>query len=229
VMLTGPTTSAVVTRSEIAFVFLLSYLVLRQPVRALGWLGTVMLLAGALWTAGLGSAELTCSTLGIAALVGSALGVALNALIIKAYFSRLPNELVILASGTVQVMLFSLVVPATGGLPEAHEALRQPPLLGLVGLGSVFIFGQLFFYYYAMKRAPMWAVRILALTGVPAATLLDHYMLQARVTSAQLEGLVAALVGAALVILSGRQDAESGDTVVAVRPAASKEAGSDGR
>ncbi len=229
VHISGATTSAVVTRSEVVFIFLLSYFVLREPVSALGWFGALVLVMGALRTAGLGSAELTVNFIGIAALVGSALGVALNAVIIKLHFGRSPNELVILASATVQTIVFSGIVPGTGKLHEVSAALGNPALLGLVALGSVIIAAQLFAYYYAMKRAPMWAVRILALTGVPVATLLDRFALHSRVTSAQLEGLVAVLLGAVLVILSGRESADSADTGAQVITAAAEEGDGDDR
>jgi len=229
VHVSGATTSAVVTRSEVVFIFLLSYFVLREPVGVLGWLGALVLVVGALRTAGLGSAELTVNFIGIAALVGSALGVALNAVIIKLHFSKCPNELVILASATVQTIVFSVIVPGTGKLHEVSAALGDTGLLGLAALGSVIIAAQLFAYYYAMKRAPMWAVRILALTGVPVATLLDRFALHSRVTSAQLEGLVAVLLGAVLVILSGRERANSGNTETRVTTAAGGKGDGDGR
>jgi drug/metabolite transporter (DMT)-like permease len=209
--ITGATTAAVVARSEVAFVFLVSYLVLRQRVNLWGWAGTALLMLGALRVAGVGSQTLTFSAVGLSALLIASAGIAVNALIIKLNFGRVPNELVILASATVQTLIFSVVAPASGELPGVAQVLAHPRLLGLVALGSVIIPANLFTYYYAMKRAPMWAVRMLALTGPPVAALADHFILHAPVTAAHLQGLAAVLIGAPLVILSARESANRND------------------
>lgn len=200
--MTGATTAAVVTRSDVAFVFVLSYLVLRQRVNAWGWAGTVLLLLGALRVAGVGLGPLSFDGAGLTVLLASAAGVAVNALIITLHFNRIPNELVILASATVQAILFAVIVPAGGGMGGVAQVFAEPRVLGLIALGSAMIAANLFTYYYAMKRAPMWAVRMLALTGAPVAALADHFVLHAPVTAAHLQGLAAVLIGAPLVILS---------------------------
>jgi drug/metabolite transporter (DMT)-like permease len=215
--ITGATTAAVVARSEVAFVFVLSYLVLHQPVSFWGWAGSALLLLGALRVGGVGSEALAFSALGFTAVLISAVGIAFNALIIKLHFGRIPNELAILASATVQTVIFSVLVPATGGLHGVRQVLAEPRVLGLVALGSVIIPMNLFAYYYAMKRAPMWSVRILALTGPPVSALADYFILRAPVTAAHLQGLAAVLVGAPLVILSA---GAAGNKAAASEPAA---------
>ena len=137
--------------------------------------------------------------------MGSAVGVAANALIIKMQFRRVANELVILFSATVQTIIYSLVVPVFAGLDGVRAALARPDIVVLVALGAVAIFGNLFLYYYAMKRAPMWAVRILVLTGPPVAMIADHFLLNSPITAAGVQGLVAVLIGATMVIMSERR------------------------
>jgi drug/metabolite transporter (DMT)-like permease len=89
-------------------------------------------------------------------------------------------------------------------LPEIR-ALRQAPLVaGLVLLGSVVWGTRLVVYYFALKRAPMWAVRMLTLSGLPVATLADLLVLRAPVTGGHIAGLAAAMGGAVLVILAER-------------------------
>lgn len=204
VAICGATTAAIVSRVETAFVFLLTYLVLRQPVGRLGWLGSLLLLVGALRTAGLGTATVCTNAGGIIALTSAALFIALNAVIIKTQFARVPNELVILASASVQTAVYSLVVPTFVGLEGVRATFAQPRLLGLVALTAAVIAANLFAYYYAMKRVPMWAARMLALLAPPVAVLADYLVLGTPLTVSGVQGLVLVLAGAALVIISGR-------------------------
>jgi drug/metabolite transporter (DMT)-like permease len=201
---TSSTTAAVVERSEVVFVFIFSYLLLKKPVRPIGWLGTLLVLYGTIRVAMIGSAELNFNPLGVAALAVVGLTIAINALLIKTKFTGIPNELIILGSMAVQLVVFSVAVPSAGMLPEVR-ALREAPLVaGLVVAGSVVWGVRLVVYYYALKRAPMWAVRMLTLTGLPVATLADLLVLRAPVTAGHVVGLVAAMGGAALVILAER-------------------------
>ena len=202
--LCGATTAAVVNRIEIALVFVLTYLVLHQRVRPWGWVGAAVLVAGTLRVAGVGSGGLAYNLIGLAALVVSAAGIATNALIITTHFHRVANERVILFSATIQVIVFSILVPAIAGAEGIQAALGNPYVLKLAGLGTLGIASNLFAYYYAMKRAPMWMVRILALVGPPTAMVADHFILGSPITAAGVQGLVAVLAGATVVILSGR-------------------------
>ena len=202
----GATTAAIVSRVETAFVFILSYLVLRQAVGRLGWFGSALLVAGALRTAGVGSGQVYVDLPGIGALVLAALCIALNAVIIKTQFGRVPNEMVILASATVQTTVFSIAVPLFVGLDGVRAALADPRLLGLVALATLVIAANLFSYYYAMKRVPMWAARMLALLAPPVAVIADYFVLGTPVTATAIQGLALVLAGAALVIVSGRAD-----------------------
>ncbi|MGI5819305.1 MAG: DMT family transporter [Armatimonadota bacterium] len=203
--LCGATTAAIVSRIETGFVFMLSYLALRQPVSGLGWFGTAVLLAGALRTIGVGSAELVFPIAGVIALVGAAMFIALNATIIKTQFNRVPNEMAILASATVQTVIFTIVVPTFVGLEGARFVLANPHYLGLVALASLGIAGNLFLYYYAMKRAPMWAVRVLALIALPTAVAGDYLILGQPITMNAVQGMALVIVGALIVIQSGRR------------------------
>lgn len=202
----GATTASVVMTVELLLVFVLTYAVLRQRVAAWGWVGAVLLVAGVLRVAGVGSAQMHLLTTGIVALVVAAVCLAGNALIIKTQFQRVPNTLVILFSATTQTLVFAVVVSSLVGLDGVREVFRRPQLLLLVALGGLSIFTSLFLYYYAMKRVPMWAVRILALTGPPTAMLGDHFLLGSPITAPAVQGLAAVLVGATLVIISGQED-----------------------
>ncbi|MFP4249512.1 MAG: DMT family transporter [Armatimonadota bacterium] len=203
--LCGATTAAIVSRVETGFVFMLSYLVLRQAVSGLGWFGTAVLLLGVLRTIGVGSAEMIFPIGGVVALVGAALLIAFNAAIIKTQFNRVPNEMAVLASATVQTVIFSVVVPVFIGLEGVRFVLANPQYLGLIALASVSIAGNLFLYYYAMKRAPMWAVRVLALISLPSAVVADYLILGEPITMNAVQGMVLVIIGALIIIQSGRR------------------------
>ncbi len=199
---TTSTTAAVVEETEIVFVFLLTYVIMRGRVRALGWLGTALVLYGTVRVALMGAQALNFDPLGIAALVVVGLTIAVNATIVKMLFGAIPYELIILGSVTVQLGIYSVAVPSSGALPDIAPLAAMPGLLGLVALGSVVWGTRLLLYYYALRRAPVWAVRMLALTGLPVASLADLLVLRVPVTRVHVEGLIAAIVGAALVIRS---------------------------
>ncbi|MEA3403587.1 MAG: DMT family transporter [Armatimonadota bacterium] len=203
--LCGATTAAIVSRVEAGFVFILSYIIVRQRVSAIGWFGSALLVAGALRTIGIGSAELSFDPVGVAALLGAALFIAVNAVIIKLQFSRVPNEMVILASATVQTIVFSIAVPTLVGLDGAVAVLHSPRLIGLVILGATAIATNLFLYYYAMKRAPMWAVRMLALVALPSAVIGDYLILHQPITMNAIQGMLLVMAGATMIILPGRE------------------------
>lgn len=203
---TSPTTAAVVEESEIVFVFLLSYLVMRQPVRATGWLGTALVAYGTVRVALVGAGTLHFAPLGIAALVVVGLTIAVNATMVKLLFTHVPSELIILGSVAVQLVVFSIAVPSSGALRDVARLMEQPALPGLVALGSLVWGSRLLLYYYALRRIPVWAVRMLTLTGLPVATLADLLVLHLPVTRGHVEGLVAAALGATIVILSVRPE-----------------------
>lgn len=201
---TSSTTAAVVERSEIFFVFIFSYFILRKPVKPIGWLGTLLVVYGTVAVAFAGSTQLDFHPLGVTALAITGLTIAVNALIIKSKLTGIPNELIILGSMAVQLVVFGIWIGAAGLAPEAQALLALPVLTGLVALASVVWGTNLVLYYYALKRAPMWAVRMLTLSGLPVATLMDLWVLRAPVTWGHVSGLIAAMLGAALVILAER-------------------------
>ncbi len=214
---TTSTTAAVVERSEVVFVFIFSYLILHKRVRPIGWIGTILVLYGTISVALVGATELNFNPLGVAAFAVVGLTIAINALLIKTKFTGIPNELIIIGSMAVQLVVFSAVVPSAGMLGEVAALVDAPLVMGLVALGSVVWGVRLAIYYYAMKAAPMWAVRMLTLTGLPVATLADVLVLDLPVTGTHVIGLVAAMAGAALVILAERgediEDVQNGEAL----------------
>jgi len=123
---TSATTAAVVERSEVVFGFLLSYLGLRRSVRALGWLGTALVLYGTVRVAVVGAQALDFHPLGVLALVVVGLTIAVNATIIKTLFAAIPKELIILGSMTVQIVVYPVAGPASGALPVARGWSPRP-------------------------------------------------------------------------------------------------------
>ena len=203
--LCGATTSAIVSRTETGFVFILSYAILGEVVSPLGWLGTLLLLAGALRASGIGAEGLSFPLIGVGALVLGAALIAINGVIIKSKFNKAPNELLILASATVQSIVFTSAGAAFVGGDGARAVLADPRLIGLVMLAALAISGNLFLYYYAMKRAPMWAVRILALVAMPAAVAGDYFVLGQPITPEAVQGMGLVMAGAMIVIHAGRR------------------------
>ncbi len=204
--LTSATTAALVVRMELAIVFVLSYLILRTRVSAAGWLGTVVLLAGALSAMGISCGELSFAALGIGALLIAAMLTAANAIIIKLNFNRISSDLPTTASIVCQAVVFSAILLASGRMGETVATLASPRVaIEGVLLGALLLW-TLLFYYYSIKRIPLWSCRILSLVAPVVATLGDHFWLGSTISQGQLVGLFAVLVGAGLVIMSSRDD-----------------------
>jgi drug/metabolite transporter (DMT)-like permease len=205
--LTSATTAVLVVRLELAVVFVFSYVILKNRVSLVGWLGTVVLLIGALQAMGISFGQFSFSHLGVAALLTAALLTATNAIIIKLQFSTIPSALPTAASCICQTFVFSAVLLATGRMDETIAALATPRVaVEAVALGLMLV-SSLLLYYYSMKHIPMWSCRILSLVAPVVAVLGDHFWLGSDITGNQLSGLVAVLIGAALVISSSRGDA----------------------
>jgi drug/metabolite transporter (DMT)-like permease len=200
VQLTSATTGAVVIRTEVAMVMLLSYVVLQVKPDLCGWIGAVLLFAGAVLSLDVDLRALRFTPWGTVALFLSASGIALNALIIKTRFGGLSDAAIVLSSAVVQSLVFGALVAAVGTWPSVAQAVSDPGVLVRVIAGGAFIFGALYLYYRAMKLIPMWVARALSLLVPPIAMVGDHLWLGSSITSGQAYGVVAVTVGAALVI-----------------------------
>ena len=198
--LTSPTTGAILTRLDVLFAAILSALVLKVPLTTTAASGGILLLFGAALVMNVFSKGLVFNALGYAVLVLCGFGVAVNALIIKLFFNRTPPEVTSFASATVQCIVFPPLLVATGQWQETIRAAMTPELRVQVFGLSLLIAAGLYLYYFAMKRAPMTNIRLIYLTTPAFAMLADHFWLGAAITPAQLAGLVAVMVGAALVI-----------------------------
>jgi len=198
--LTSATTAALVVRLELAIVFVLSYLILKSRVSAAGWIGTLVLLVGALSAMDISFSELSFAALGIAALLTAAMLTAANAIIIKLNFNRISSDLPTAASIVCQTVVFSAILLATGRMGETIAALASARVAVESVLLAFLFLWALLLYYYSMKRIPMWSCRILSLIAPVVAVLGDHFWLGSEITHGQLTGLIAVLLGAVLVV-----------------------------
>jgi drug/metabolite transporter (DMT)-like permease len=210
VQLTSATTGAVVIRTEVAMVMLLSYLVLHVKPGLCGWGGAALLFVGAVLSLGVNLEALRFTPWGTVALFLSAAGIAVNALIIKTRFGGLSDAAIVLSSAAVQSVVFGLIILATGTWPSAARAVSDPGVLARLVVGGAFIFGALYLYYRAMKLIPMWVARTLSLLVPPIAMLGDYVWLGSAIAAGQIYGLVAVTVGAALVIPCLTRNARNG-------------------
>lgn len=203
IALTNPTTGSLVVRLEVGLVFIYSFLFLREKPSAWGWAGAGLLLAGMLAALDLPNREVVLSPLGIVALVGCAFGIASNAIIIKLHLGRVSDDLTALVNVSCQAAVFGLLLPLTGQLPGLKTLLVSGHDLVLILVGGGIVTWMLTTYYYAMKRIPMWTVRLLGLVTPAAALLADHFWLKSPITTGQILGLALVTAGSALVIIAG--------------------------
>ncbi|NPV46276.1 MAG: DMT family transporter [Armatimonadetes bacterium] len=202
IALTSATTGALVVRLEVGLVFVYSYLFLRERPSPWGWVGAGLLVVGMLAALDLPAGGLVLRPLGLAALVAAAFGIAANAVIIKLRLGGVSNSLTALANVTCQVMVLGPLIVLGGQLTGLGEALTSPRTAVLLGLGGFIVTWMLTTYYYAMKRVPMWTVRLLGLVTPAAALLADYFWLRSAISGGQLLGLVLVTAGSALVIIA---------------------------
>lgn len=202
--LTTATTAALVVRMELAFVFILSYIILKTRVTALGWAGSAILLAGALLASGFSFGQLAFDWLGVGALFVAAALTALNSMIIKVFFGNIPAEMPAIVSCICQTVFFSAILGVSGRIPETVAAVQNPRVAIESLIGGFFMVMLLGLYYFAMKRIPVWLCRILALFSTVVAMIGDHFWLGTDITVGQLAGFVGVVAGGVLVILASR-------------------------
>lgn len=203
IALTNPTTGSLVVRLEVALVFAYSFCFLREKPSVWGWVGAALLVAGMLAALDLPTKGLIFRPLGIGALLLCAVGIASNAIIIKLHLSRVSNFLTALVNVACQAAAFAVLLPLTGQWAGLAASLRNGQQLLLVLAGGAIITWMLTTYYFAMKRIPMWTVRLLGLVTPAAALLADHLWLKSVVTVGQLLGLGLVTLGSAAVIIAG--------------------------
>jgi drug/metabolite transporter (DMT)-like permease len=203
IALTNATTGSLVVRLEVGLVFAYSFCFLREKPSGWGWAGALLLVAGMVAALDLPTRGLVFRPLGIVALVAAAVGIAANAVIIKLHLSRVSNSLTALANVACQTAVLGMVVPLTGQMVGMGAALASPRTVLLLLLGGGIITWMLTTYYYAMKRIPMWTVRLLGLVTPAAALLADHLWLRSAITGGQLLGLLLVTAGSAVVIIAG--------------------------
>lgn len=202
IALTSATTGALVVRLEVGLVFAYSYLFLHEKPSAWGWIGAGLLVAGMLAALNLPAGGLVLRPLGLAALVVAAFGIAANAVLIKLRLGGVSNSLTALANVTCQTLVLGPVILLAGQVTSLGPALASPRTAVLLGLGGFIVTWMLTTYYYAMKRVPLWTVRLLGLITPAAALLADYFWLRSPISGSQLLGLVLVTTGSALVIVS---------------------------
>lgn len=203
VALTNATTASLMVRIEIVLVVIYSSIFLRDRPTLWGWLGAVALVLGMLAALDLPAQQLRVNLWGVVALWLAGIGIAVNAIIIKLRLGRVSDELTALFNAFSQAAVLPLLLGPAGELSGFVEPLRTPRLGLMMLAGGAVIPTMLITYYYAMKRVPMWSVRLLGLVAPLVALVSDHFWLHSPLSSGQLCGFVLVTTGAALVIVFG--------------------------
>lgn len=203
VAITSATTAPLVVSFEVALVFAYSYLFLREKPSGWGWAGAALLVAGMVAALDVPARGVVLQPVGVLALLAAAFGLATNAVIIELRLGQVSNSLTALVNVTCRTVMLGLLVCLGGQMAGLGPALASPRTLALVVLGGGIITWMLTTYYYAMKRIPMWTVRLLGLVTPAAALLADYFWLRSAISTGQLLGLVLVTAGSALVIIAG--------------------------
>ena len=212
VKLTGPTTGGVILATEVLFSFIFSIVIFRNRVSAKSVVGAALLAVGVLLAMRVSRGAMRLQPFGCFLLLTTAFGVAVNAVNIKLHFNRMPNLLATLANALCQCAFWTVLLGGSGRLGQVTH-LGHGWLPFEIVAGAALIGGNLVFYYYSMKRCPLWMARSLALVAPAVAMLGDRFFLGSHISGGQIAGLVAVTAGAAIIIHASRQ---SGGELIAV-------------
>ena len=130
-----------------------------------------------------------------------AIGLTFNAFVIKAKLQVLSNRVVAGYNCSMSLLGFLVLLVATAKWGAAAEQLGHPRNMLLLASFGALIAGVFLTYYHALKRLPLWLVRVLLLFTPPFTMLLDFLTRGTAITSAQVGGMLLIMAGACVIIV----------------------------
>jgi drug/metabolite transporter (DMT)-like permease len=201
VALAGPVSFAILSRTDVLFTLVLSWVLLRERLGAWDGVAIGVMVAGSWRTLGVSPAELVAAgpaLMGDGLCIVSALGVAVNAFLIKGAMHRVRLDIVA-GLNTGMMALACLLASAAGG--TAGELAAMPAaLLWVMLLAGAAQHLHFNVYYKALSSLPVWLVRVFTLSTPVMACLLSLVLLARPPRAAELQGMALVAAGAAVAI-----------------------------
>lgn len=187
----------VLLKTDVIFVNLISVLIYKQKFRVREWVLTFVMLLGIVLVLDLDYANAKIGGAGNIFFILSALFVSVNAFIIKSAqhdrYNPASDNVVAFYNNFVTLILFTAAAAAAGQLDQLLKFGREPLLTAALLTASV---GQTFiyiFYYYNLRRFPVWIVKVFLLLVPVVAAIISWVLFGDSLSFIQISGMVIVL------------------------------------
>lgn len=191
---------AILMRSDILFTVLIGYIIFKRGLSLTDWLSIALMIGGVLLVIRVNPLKFGLNYFGNILILLSALLIAVNAFLIKIRLRALQGGIVAFFNNLVSTICFLPFVLMSGTGRQDLSRLYENPYLWLtVSLLALCTMGILF-YYYSLKRLPLWTVRTLLLFTPIVSIALSSVFLHEPLFPVQIVGMGIMLTGAFWII-----------------------------
>jgi len=200
------TNASILLKTDILFANLLTIIILKKRFGFKCWAATFAMIAGVLMVMDVNILEFRFTGFGDLLLVASAFFVTLNAFVIKNVLNdsrvSISDEVVAYYNNFVCLILFGILTVLNEGKALMSSTMKQHDLIALFAAGGLIQTLIYVFYYYNLRRLPVWIVKIFLLFMPVFASIIAYFVLNERLDFMQLIGMVIVIAGAVVIILS---------------------------
>lgn len=204
----------VLLKTDVIFVNLISMFIYKQKFRVRDWVLTLAMLFGIVLVLAPDIADAEIGGAGNIFFILSALFVSVNAFIIKSAqhdrYNPVSDNVVAYYNNFVTLILFTAAAAVTGQMDQLLKFGREPGITAALLAASV---GQTFiyiFYYYNLRRFPVWIVKVFLLLVPIVSAVISWALFGDSLSLVQISGM-AVVLGCAGGIVAGRRCISSGE------------------
>jgi drug/metabolite transporter (DMT)-like permease len=199
--LSSPLNAGILQRSDLLFSLLIGYLLWRQRLKRLEFLGMLTMIVGIYFVLNINLHDFKAGSIGDILLLGSAFLLAVNAEIIKHRLKRVEDIYIAFFNSGICTLFFLIATVSSHSWPIRPISLSLKGLLVIcIAIGVI----QFFTYYKTLRELPTWLVRVLCL-GIPVVALLSSASLfHQRISWGQIGGMCLLTAGIILIALVQR-------------------------
>lgn len=190
----------VLLKCDILFVNLISIVFYQYHFRKLDWMYTFVMLAGVVLVMNIDFATVEFGGIGNLFFILSALFVSINAFVIKSVqhdqCNPISDNVVAYYNNIITMLFFVGFAGFTGDIVQlgklGHDRYVTVALM-IASLGQTFVY---LFYYYNLRRFPVWIVKIFLLLMPIVVTVISYFVFAETMTLMQYVGAAIILFGA---------------------------------
>lgn len=199
----------IILKTDIIFVNVISVVLYHYRFQIRDWILTILMLMGIVLVLGIDFENVDMGGAGNLFFVASALFVSINAFIIKSaqHDSRNPvsDNVVAYYNNLVTLILFTITAYFRGDLEQLSGIGRHRDLVEALAVASV---GQTLiylFYYYNLRRFPVWIVKVFLLFVPIVAAVIGFALFDEKLSALQLLGMAVVLSCAGGIVWGQRE------------------------